>query len=79
MDDLRARFGFYSWLSVSPSRGEKCKKWVGSDNIFVAMCSVLDLYNCSRLVSGVDHPAIFQEMVYVMFIYSLFLTKRLPH
>ena len=44
-----------------------------------AICSVLDLYNCSRLVSGVQPIAILQEMVYILFTFSLFLTKRFPH
>ena len=48
--------------------------WVGSDKILVAICSVLDLYNCSRLVSGVQHIAILQEMVYILFSFSWFLT-----
>ena len=52
---------------------------MGSDKILVAICSVLDLYNCSRLVSGVQHPAILQEMVYILFIFSLLFTERFPH
>ena len=47
--------------------------------MLVAICSVLDLYNCSRLVSGVQHIAILQEMVYILFSLSLFLTQRFPH
>ena len=50
------------------------KKWVRSDKILVAICSVLDLYNCSRMVSGVQHIAIWQDIVYI-----LFLTERFPH
>ena len=46
--------------------------------MLVAICSVLDLYNCSRLVSGVQHIAILQEIVYILFSFSLFLTERLP-
>ena len=42
------------------------KKWMGSDKISFAICSVLDLDKCSRQVSGVQHPAILQEMVYIM-------------
>ena len=49
-----------------------CKKWLRSDKIFVAICSVLDLYNCSRLVSVVQHPAILQEIMYILFIFSVF-------
>ena len=30
---------------TSFQRGEDRKKWVGSDKICVAICSVLDLYN----------------------------------
>ena len=56
-----------------------CKKWVGSDKIFFAICSVLDLYNCSRLVSGVQQPVILHEMVRILFNFSLFLTERFPH
>ena len=60
-------------------RGEKvAKKWVGSDKILVAICSVLDLYNCPRLVSGVQHPASLQEMVYILFNFSLLLTEISP-
>ena len=47
--------------------------------MLVAICNVLDLYNCSRLVSGVQHIAILQEMVYILFRFSLFLTERFPH
>ena len=47
-----------------------------SNKILVAICSVLELYNCSRLVSGVQHIAILQEMVYILFSLSLFLTER---
>ena len=53
--------------------------FVGLDKILVAICSVLDLYNCSRLVSGVQHIAILQEMVYILFSSSRFLTERFPH
>ena len=52
---------------------------MGSDKIMVAICSVLNLYNCSRLVSGVQHIAILQEMVYILFSFSRFLTERFPH
>ena len=44
-----------------------CKKWVGSYQIVFAICSVLDLYDCSRLVSGLQRPAILQDMVYIPF------------
>ena len=37
-----------------------CKKWVVSYNILFSSYSVHDLYNCSRLVSGVQNPAILQ-------------------
>ena len=47
-----------------------CRKWVGSDKIFFAICSVLDLNNGSRLVSGVQHPAILQY-VYMSYLISL--------
>ena len=46
---------------------------MGSDKIWVAICSVLDLYNCSILVSSVrtvQHIAILQEMVYILFSFS---------
>ena len=45
---------------------------MGSDKIFFAICNVLDVCNCSILASGVHHPAILQEMVYIMFILSVF-------
>ena len=35
---------------------------MGSDKILVAICSVLVLHNCCRLVSGVQHIAILQEI-----------------
>ena len=56
----------YSGHSVPPSEGRRAywsyKKSVGSDKIFFAFCRVLDLYNCCKLVSGIQHPAILQEM-----------------
>ena len=44
-----------------------CKKWVGSYKIVFAICSVLDLYDCSRLASGIQHLAILQKIVYILF------------
>ena len=52
---------------------------MGADKILVAICNVLDLYNCSRLVSGVQNIVILQEIVYILFSFSLFLTERFPH
>jgi len=40
---------------------------------------MFDLYNCSKLVSGVQYPAILQEIVYILFKFSLFLTEMFPH
>ena len=34
--------------------------------------------NYSRLISSVQHPAILQEMAYILFIFLSFLTERLP-
>ena len=71
MKDLRARWVFTVVILYLLPEGRRslwsCKKWVGSDEIVVAICCVLDLYNCSRLVSGVQLPAILQEMVYILF------------
>ena len=71
MQDLRARWVFTVGILYLLPEGRRskwsCKKWVGSDKILVASCSVLDLYNCSRQVSGVQHIAIFQENVYILF------------
>ena len=50
-----------------------------SDKILVAICSVLDMYNCFRLVLGAQHPVILQEMVYILLNFSLFLCGRFPH
>ena len=61
--DLRARWVFTVGIMYLFPEGRRsywsCMKWVGSDKILVAICSVLDLYNCSRLVPGVQHIAIF--------------------
>ena len=78
-EGFKGSLNFYCRHSVPPSGGEKVvmvvwKKWVRSDKIVVAICSVLDLYNCSRMVSGVQHIAIWQDIVYI-----LFLTERFPH
>ena len=79
MKDLTARWVFsvgILYLLPEARRSKwSCKKWVGSNNIVGAFCSVLDLYNCSRLVSGVQHITILQEMVYR---FSLFLTEISP-
>ena len=81
--DLRARWIFTLAFCTSFQRGEGCNGRVRSEwgqiRWLVAICSVLDLYNCSRLVSGVQHPAILQEMVYILLNVSLFLTERFPH
>ena len=46
MKDLRARWVFtVGILYLLPEGRRSCKKWVGSDQILVAICSVLDLYN----------------------------------
>ena len=83
MKDLKARCDFTVGILYLLPEGRRsywsCKMWVGSDKILVAICSVLDLYNCSRLVSGVQHIAILQEIVYILFSFCLFLTERLPH
>ena len=51
----------------------------GEIKYFLNICIVLDLYNCSIYVSGVHYPAILQEMVYILFTISLFLTVRFSH
>ena len=83
MKDLRARWVFTVGILCLFPEGIRsywsCKKWVGSDKIWVAICSVLDLYNCSRLVSGVQHVAILQEIVHILFSLSLFFTERFPN
>ena len=83
MNDLMARWVFTVGILYLLPEGRRSyllfKKWVGSDKIFVAICGVLYLYNCSRLVSGVHHPAILQEMVYILYMFSLFLNERLLH
>ena len=52
---------------------------MGSDEFFFAICRVLDLYNCCNLVSGVQHPAMLQEMIYSLLNFSPFLTEIFPH
>ena len=56
----------YYLLPEGRSSYWSCNKLEGLDNIFFAMCSVLDLYDCSRLVSGIQHPAILQIIVYIL-------------
>ena len=64
MKDLRARCVFTVGILYLLPEGRRsywsCKEWMGSDKILVAICGVLDLYNYSRLVSGVQHIAILQ-------------------
>ena len=71
MIHCKGTLGFFSWHSVSllpgggRSEGRNGRVRSGwAVKIFVAICRVLDLHNCSRLVSGVQHPAILQEIVY---------------
>ena len=82
MKDLRARWVFTVGILYLLLEGRRsywsCKKWVGSDKILVAICSVLELYNCSRLVSGVQHIVILHTKMYILFSFSLFLTERFP-
>ena len=40
---------------------------------------VLMLYSFGRLLSGVQHPTILQEMVCSLLSFALFLTDRFPH
>ena len=81
MNDLRARrvliVGILYFLPEGRSLHWSCKKRVGTD--FFAICSVLDLYNCSRLVSGVHNTATLHKIVYILYNVSLFLTERFPH
>ena len=83
MKDLMARWVFNVGILHLLTEGTRskwsCKKWVGSDMCLVAICSVPDLYNCSRLVSGLQHIAILQDIVYILFSFSLFLNERFPH
>ena len=75
----------FSGHSVPPSRGVKgirvyrsCKKWVRSDKIFFAICRVLDLYSWCKPVSGTQHQAILQEIIYSLFSFSVFDQKVSP-
>ena len=84
--DLRARWVFTVGILYLLPEGRRlkwsCEKWMGSDKILVAICSVLDLYNCSKLVTGVQHPAILQEMVYIQLIsikYEIFHSKTVQN
>ena len=63
MNNLRARHdGFLQFaICISFQRGEGRNGHVRSEWGLFAICSVLDLYNCSRLVSDVHHPGILQE------------------
>ena len=78
---LRARWGFIFGNLYFLPEGKRlpwsCKKRVGT--YFVAICCDLDLYNCSRLVSGVHNTPILQEMLYVLFTLPLFLIETFPH
>ena len=55
MTDLRARWIFTVGILYLLPEGRRskwsCKKWVGSDKNLVAICSVLDLYNCQGRLS----------------------------
>ena len=74
MKDLRARWVFtVGILYLLPEGRRSCKKWVGSGKILVAVfltCTIApDWYQI----------AILQEIVYILFSFSLFLTERFPH
>ena len=61
---------------MPPSKGEKVllvvyeAGWVIKR--FFPICSILDLHNCSRLVSGVHHPAIMEIIMYTVSNLSVF-------